>query len=62
MKVDISVVDKKLVALVSRSLPETSGTPGSGIAPTEAKSSAAARKKMEVVGKNVESILYGYLK
>ena len=58
VRLDISAADNKLTALASRSLPATSRVPGSGIAPTEVKRSAAARKKM-VAKEKVDSILDG---
>jgi len=54
---DISPADMALTALVSRFLSATSGIAGSGIALAEAKSSAAARRELEVVEKKEESIL-----
>lgn len=62
MKLDISAAGTTLTALVLRFLSATSGIPGSGIASTEAKSSVAARIKLEAVEKSGDSILYGYQK
>jgi hypothetical protein len=56
VKADIPAADSRVTALASRSLSATSEFSGSGIARTEAKSSAAARK---VVEKKGESILDG---
>ena len=59
VKLDISVADTILTALVSRFLSATSGIPGSGSASTEAESSVTARINLEAVEKNGDSILDG---
>ena len=57
VKLVISAVDMTLTALASRFLSATSVVPGSGVALTEAKSGAIARRKPEAVEKKDEGIL-----
>ena len=59
VKLDISLAAKMLTVLGSRSLSATSELPGSGTAPTEAKSSGTARRRLKGVEKKDESILDG---